>query len=101
MDICLFSAFDIARSENLTNVLCLLFDVNAEICTTSPLGISAVATRVAGNEMTTLIDTVALDTANIAVGCSVISTAIVFGIKLEDISPLSCLITATGTIVKL
>ena len=59
------------------------------------------ANSVRGNSMATLIDTVALDTANIAVGSAVTSTAIVFGIKLEDISPLSCLITATGTIVKL
>ena len=50
---------------------------------------------------TILIDTVALDTTAITVSAEVVATANVFGIKLEDISPISCLVTATGTIVKL
>ena len=47
------------------------------------------------------IDTVALDSDAVSVGNLVVATAIVFGVKLEGISPLSCLVTSTGSIVKL
>lgn len=48
-----------------------------------------------------LIDTVALDAGNVVVSAPVIATSLVFGIRLENVSPISCLVTATGSIVKL
>ena len=50
---------------------------------------------------TVVVDLVALDTSAIAVGSLVVVQALVFGVKIEDISPLSTLVTATGSIVKI
>ena len=47
------------------------------------------------------LDTVALDCDPVSVGQKVLATAIIFGIKLEGIRPISCLITSTGAVAAL
>lgn len=44
---------------------------------------------------------VALDVSPIAVGASVVVTSLIFGIKVEEFSPVSTLVSATGSILKL
>ena len=53
------------------------------------------------NAVQVVVDLVALDVSPIAVGGIVVVNSLLFGIKLEGISPLSTLVTATGTIVKI
>ena len=48
-----------------------------------------------------VVDLVALDTSAIAVGSLVVVQSLVFGVVIEDVSPLSSLVTATGSIVKI
>ena len=50
---------------------------------------------------TVVVDLVALDTSAIAIGSVVVVQSLVFGVVIEDVSPLSTLVTATGTIVKI
>ena len=56
---------------------------------------------VSQNHVQVVVDLVALDVNPIAVGGVVVVNSLLFGIKLEGISPLSTLVTATGTIVKI
>lgn len=55
----------------------------------------------AGTLATVTVDLIALDTSPIAVGGFVVLNALVFGVKVEEVSPLSTLVTATGSIVKI
>ena len=50
---------------------------------------------------TVVVDMVALDVSPIAVGAAVVVTSLIFGIKVEEISPISTLVSATGSILKL
>lgn len=65
------------------------------------LNFSSALTSTSGSSATVTVDLVALDTAPIAVGGSVVLTALIFGIKVEEVSPLSTLVTATGSIIKI
>jgi len=55
----------------------------------------------AGTLASVTVDLIALDTSPIAVGGSVVLNALVFGVKVEEVSPISTLVTATGSIVKI
>ena len=57
--------------------------------------------NIAGTLASVTVDLIALDTSPIAVGGSVVLNALVFGVKVEEVSPLSTLVTATGSIVKI
>lgn len=61
------------------------------------------STRVMGTSArsSVVVDLVALDTSAIAVGSLVVVQSLVFGVVIEDVSPLSSLVTATGSIVKI
>jgi hypothetical protein len=47
------------------------------------------------------LDFVTLSTTPLKVGSSIILSAFIFGVRIEQISPNAALITATGTILKL
>ena len=57
--------------------------------------------NIAGTLASVTVDLIALDTSPITVGGSVVLNALVFGVKVEEVSPLSTLVTATGSIVKI
>lgn len=66
-----------------------------------PNAILLTHSAVTANFSSITVDMVALDVSPIAVGASVVVTSLIFGIKVEEFSPVSTLVSATGSILKL
>jgi len=69
----------------------------------NPLKLSVLVAGIlkSNSNQVVIVDLISLDNTAISVGSAVVITSLVFGIRLESVSPVATLISATGTILKL